>query len=181
MDPECGIADHLCVHDQIMFLHITYRSRHCWTGVALQGAGCSCDTEFLRNSQLSDARFWCTEMAIYNYDGDHHSILHFFDILYSIPLYCTSCKPCRIYTCANRVVIPRSKKTGFSRTHPVLLLKHVSSQPIKHSSIHSAFNLAPISVHWFRAAATHAVPGTPQRFSPAICSSFLICLSLEYA
>lgn len=89
MDPECGIADHLCVHDQIMFLHITYRSRHCWTGVALQGAGCSCDTEFLRNSQLSDARFWCTEMAIYNYDGDHHSILHFFDILYSIPLYCT--------------------------------------------------------------------------------------------
>ena len=115
MDPECGIADHLCVHDQIMFLHITYRSRHCWTGVALQGAGCSCDTEFLRNSQLSDARFWCTEMAIYNYDGDHHSILHFFDILYSIPLYCTSCKPCRIYTCANRVVIPRSKKTGFSR------------------------------------------------------------------
>ena len=112
------------------------------------GAGCSCDTEFLRNSQLSDARFWCTEMAIYNiYDGDHHSILHVFDILYSIPLYCTSCKPCRIYTCANRVVIPRSKKTGFSRTHPVRLLKNVSSQPIKHSSIHSAFNLAPISLY----------------------------------
>ena len=56
----------------------------------------------------------------------------------------------KIYTCANRVVIPglpRRKKTA-SRTHPVLLLKNVSSQPMKTFRRSQCFqSCTDISVH----------------------------------